>query len=285
VSRLAGRCALAELVPADFGMLVRRAFTEFERQQRIFDLPERKFHRPRAGIDCSVRFHGQPASNPLGPAAGPQSQMIQNIVLAWLAGSRIFELKTVQINDTLQIPRPCIDATNVGYNVEWSQELRLEQSLQEYVAAAMLIEMLRASGVLDGAYGDDGFAHSESIFDLSVGYDLKGIRNPRVVDFMRGCMDAGPSIEALRGEIPDRFRAFRNLEFRRDLVHSATLSTFPRLPGRRDRRHRRFPAARDEPARHDQAQPDAARRRALRGPVARRPRLRGHSGGPRALRA
>ena len=74
--------------------------------------------------------------------------MAQNVVLSWLAGSRILELKTVQINDRLTIPRPCIDATNVGYNVEWSQELRLAESLREYVAGSMLVDMLRAeSGV------------------------------------------------------------------------------------------------------------------------------------------
>ncbi len=53
------------------------------------------------------------------------TSLLQNIVLSWLAGSRIIELKTVQILDELKIPRPCIDATNVGYNVEWSQELKL----------------------------------------------------------------------------------------------------------------------------------------------------------------
>jgi putative selenate reductase len=209
---------------------VQRAFVELERERAIFDLPERKFHRSRPGFDLGVQFHEQPASNPLGPAAGPQSQMVQNIVLAWLAGSRILELKTVQINDTLTIPRPCIDATNVGYNVEWSQELRLEQSLREYVGAHMLIEMLRASGVLDGPYGDDAFAQAETIFDLSVGYDLKGIRSPRVVEFIRGCQDAGPVIEELAARIPDRLRALRGLDFRHRIARSATLSTFHGCP-------------------------------------------------------
>jgi putative selenate reductase len=51
---------------------------------------------------------------------------VQNIMLLWLGGSRIIELKTVQILDELKIPHPCIDVINVGYNLEWSQELRLE---------------------------------------------------------------------------------------------------------------------------------------------------------------
>ena len=118
-----------ELVPAPFASLLRRMLREHERERKIFDLPERKFWQPPSGLDFGVAFHGRPAANPLGPAAGPQDQMAQNIVLAWLAGSRILELKTVQVNDRLVLPRPCIDATNVGYNVEWSQELRL-QSVQ-----------------------------------------------------------------------------------------------------------------------------------------------------------
>ena len=106
--------------------LLRRMFREHEREGKVFDLPARKFWHGAPDLDTSVRLPRPRAPpTPSGPAAGPQDQMAQNIVLAWLAGSRILELKTVQINDRLVIPRPCIDATNVGYNVEWSQELRL----------------------------------------------------------------------------------------------------------------------------------------------------------------
>ena len=58
------------------------------------------------------------------------------------------ELKTVQVLDELQIPRPCIDMQTVGYNVEWSQELRVEQSLHEYVNVSMLIQIQQTSGKL-----------------------------------------------------------------------------------------------------------------------------------------
>src|SRR5512134_1119419 len=167
---------MAELVPAPFASLVRRMFREHSREQKIFDLPARKFWHGAPDLDTSVLFHGHRASNPLGPAAGPQDQMAQNVVLSWLAGSRILELKTVQINDRLAIPRPCIDATNVGYNVEWSQELRLGESLREYVAGSMLIDMLRATN----AWGrDSDRAKSDTLYDMSVGYDLAGIRSPQ----------------------------------------------------------------------------------------------------------
>src|SRR5689334_2119401 len=129
---------MAELRPAPLANLLRRVFRELEQEGKVFDLPARKFWHGAPDLDLSVDFHGHPAANPLGPAAGPQDQMAQNIVLSWLAGSRILELKTVQVNDRLVIPRPCIDATSVGYNVEWSQELRLADSLREYVMGSML---------------------------------------------------------------------------------------------------------------------------------------------------
>ena len=88
-------------------------------------------------------FLGRPAATPIGPAAGPHSQMAQNIVLGWLAGARIFELKTVQVLDDLDIARPCIDMQTIGFNIEWSQELTVHESLEEYVKAWMMIEILR----------------------------------------------------------------------------------------------------------------------------------------------
>ena len=97
-------------------------------------------------LDLSVPYAGTRAANPIGPAAGPHTQLAQNIALGWLAGARIFELKTVQINDRLTLSRPCIDMATVGYNTEWSQELRLEESLREYVKASMLIEILERVG-------------------------------------------------------------------------------------------------------------------------------------------
>ena len=169
------------LRPAPFEQHVRRVFRELEVSGRIYDLRRESFYRPIAERDLSVSFHGQRAGNPLGPAAGPQDQMLQNIVLCWLAGSRIFELKPVQVLDELEIGRPCIDAATVGYNVEWSQELKLEQSLREYVGAGMIIEMLRQRGVA----GDDRLPQGDGyVFDLSLGYDLAGIRSGAMQRFL-----------------------------------------------------------------------------------------------------
>ena len=220
---------MAELVPAPFADLVTRLFVEPQRQDTLFELPRKRWFVPSEnGPDLAVRFHGRPAGNPLGPAAGPHTQMAQNILLSYVAGGRILELKTVQVDDRLTIGRPCIDLTNVGYNIEWSQELLVEQSLREYAAGAMLVHMFRlahpaAAPALRGGAGD-------VLYDLSVGYDLKGIRSEKVRAFLRAMRDASAVIERLRGEIPGAFAAARGLDYPARLSDSITLSTFHGCP-------------------------------------------------------
>lgn len=218
---------MAELIPLPFEHLVRRMFLEFEKQQTIFDLPKQKFYRCNGGPDTSVEFCGMKAATPVGPAAGPQTQMAQNLVLSWLGGSRILELKTIQILDQLKIARPCIDMTNVGYNVEWSQELRLEQSLREYVAGHILIEMLIAANVLEQ---NDPLAKTETIFDVSVGYDLKGIQSEPIRNWLNSIKNATALVEEFRQQIPAEFSKYRDLPFKTKLAQSITLSTFHGCP-------------------------------------------------------
>jgi len=220
---------MAELIPAPFRDLVTRLHREPALQESLFELSRRRWYLPAPDApDLSVDFHGHRAGNPSGPAAGPHTQMAQNLLLSYAAGARILELKTVQINDRLTIGRPCIDVTNVGYNIEWSQELLVDHALREYAAGAMLIEMFRrspahAAGRLDGAAGD-------LIHDLSVGYDLAGIRGEKVGRFLDGMRDAGAIIERLRGEIPPEFRAARDAPYETRLSDSITLSTFHGCP-------------------------------------------------------
>jgi putative selenate reductase len=207
------------------GRLLRRAVAEHERRQAIFDLPQRKWYLGRGDVDVSASFHGARASTPLGPAAGPHSQLAQNIVLSWLGGARIVELKTVQVNDTLTIPRPCIDVANVGFNVEWSQELAVQQSIDEYAKAWMLIHLL----------GDDVCrttrdARPDTLFDLSVGYDLAGIRTPKVTGFIRAMLDASASIDRQRSELRGDLARFADVPLPSRIADCVTLSTFHGCP-------------------------------------------------------
>ena len=209
------------------GMLLDRVSNEFSTRNRIFDLPTGRFWKPEPEVDLGFEFLGRPAATPIGPAAGPHSQMAQNIVLSWLGGSRLFELKTVQILDELEIARPCIDMQTIGYNIEWSQELTLEQSLTEYAKSAMLLEILSNWEPLASHVGQDSGAY---VFDMSVGYDLAGISNPRVATFIAGMRDATAEIDRLRQDIPDEFAAFRDWDFNTSLSDTLTLSTFHGCP-------------------------------------------------------
>jgi putative selenate reductase len=215
-----------ELHPQRLEAHLGRVFEELKTRQAIFDLPARRFYRPDPALDLGVSFRAARAATPAGPAAGPQSQLVQNIVLSWLAGARVVELKTVQVDDRLVIPRPCIDARTVGFNVEWSQELRVEQALEEYVAAWMLIRILRAEGVVSLAPGQEA-----TLFDMSVGYDLAGIRTKKVSSFVRGMVDASPTIERLRARLAKAgFARFADLDYDRNVAAGITLSTFHGCP-------------------------------------------------------
>ncbi len=215
------------LTPLPLDLLTRRIDEEWRTRKRIFDLPTARIWRPDDDVDLGFEFLGRPAATPLGPAAGPHTQMAQNIVLAWLAGARLFELKTVQVLDELDIARPCIDMETIGYNIEWSQELRVPQSLEEYVKAWMIIEMLRRWEPLADHLGDDPGPH---VFDMSVGYDLAGISGDKVTGFIESMMDASAEIDRLRPLIAEPFRRFADLDFPSRIADTVTLSTFHGCP-------------------------------------------------------
>ena len=168
--------------PIPFRSMLYWVVNEFLQSKTIFSYPKQKFfHKENAS---SVTLFGEKLETPLGPAAGPHTQLAQNIVSAYLAGGRFFELKTVQKLDRLNIPKPCIDAQDEGYNVEWSQELRLEQSFDEYLKAWFLLHFLKEALGLSSAK-ERGF-----IFNMSVGYDLKGVQSQRMDRFIEQLKDA-----------------------------------------------------------------------------------------------
>ena len=123
---------------------------------------------------------------PFGPAAGPNTQLAENIIAAYYAGARFFELKTVQKMDGEElaacINRPCILAEDEGYNCEWSTELTVPQAFDEYVKAWFALKLIsRKWGLGDPC----GFA-----FNMSVGYDLAGVKTEKLDRFIEGMKDA-----------------------------------------------------------------------------------------------
>ena len=157
---------MAELKGISLTRHLDNILNELKKTQSLYNLPARSFFRQDKRLDFSVDLYGRKAFTPLGPAAGPHTQMTQNIILSFLAGSRIIELKTIQVLDQLAISRPCIDMRNVGYNIEWSQELSLSDSLREYVKAWILIKIIEEKELLGYPKSNSFY---DTIFDISVG--------------------------------------------------------------------------------------------------------------------
>jgi len=208
--------------PLPFATLLRWALQELETNDTLFGIPRALFHRPVPGAPYAGELYGRPLGTPVGPAAGPHTQLAQNIVCAWLCGGRFIELKTVQIMDELEIPRPCIDMADEGYNVEWSQELKLDQSADEYVKAWALLHILQRHL---------GFPETwDTIFNMSVGYNLEGIQSPPLTRFMDRLADASAALAAIRDTLAHDFPQFADIAIPTRLVDNVTLSTMHGCP-------------------------------------------------------
>ena len=168
------------MTPIPFPQLMDWILTEKENQNSVFGV-----HKAyTADQNKSLNLFGGRIETPFGPAAGPHTQLAQNIVAAYYAGSRFFELKTVQILDGEDLPvsKPCIRAEDECYNVEWSTELTVPQAFEEYVKAWFAIQIISREY---GLGSPDGF-----LFNMSVGYDLEGIKSPKIDRFLNGMRDA-----------------------------------------------------------------------------------------------
>ncbi|MBN1326441.1 MAG: putative selenate reductase subunit YgfK, partial [Candidatus Cloacimonetes bacterium] len=88
------------------------------------------------------------------------------------------------IMDDLDIEKPCIEALDEGYNTEWSTELTVDQAYQEYVKAWILLHFLK-HWLLLSVCESSGF-----IFNMSVGYDLKGIKSGKIDNFIESLKNA-----------------------------------------------------------------------------------------------
>jgi len=197
--------------------------TELGNEGSVFGVPKELFFVPRNGAPYECTLFGHRLAAPIGPAAGPHTQLAQNIVSAWLCGGRFIELKTVQIMDELEIPRPCIDMEDEGYNVEWSQELRLDESLNEYVKAWVLVHVLRR------LLGFEAMPFG-TIFNMSVGYNLEGILSVPMQRFMDRLEDASVEVDAIVSRLGDRDPSLADLAIPPQIVDSVTLSTMHGCP-------------------------------------------------------
>ncbi len=190
----------------------------------ILGIPRRLVFEPREDDPFRIRRFGALLETPIGVAAGPHTQLAGNIAAAWLAGSRFIELKTVQVLDELEIPKPCIHMADEGYNCEWSQELTLDRSFTEYLAAWLLIRVLQERLGLPGGDGP-GF-----LFNMSVGYDLEGVTSAPVQRFLDRMEDPAADARALWARARRVEPLVDRIEPPAHLSRNVTLSTMHGCP-------------------------------------------------------
>ena len=169
--------------PIPFGELLTRIMGEFRNHDSIFSIDKAQFYKDDR--KNTVNVFSQSCTTPMGPAAGPHTQLSQNIVASYLVGARFIELKTVQIMDHLEIAKPCIDARDEGYNVEWSTEYTLEKAYDEYLKAWIVLHMIESA--MEGKVVEK----PSFIFNMSCGYNLEGIKQEKMQIFIDSMIDAG----------------------------------------------------------------------------------------------
>jgi putative selenate reductase len=169
------------MIPIPFRELMTWVTTEYQQEGTVFGV-----HKPYKAGTKKLPIFGETIETPFGPAAGPNTQLAQNIIAGYFGGARFFELKTVQKMDGADlaacINRPCILAEDECYNCEWSTELYVQQAFEEYVKAWCALKIMSK---VYGLGDPNGF-----VFNMSVGYDLAGIQSEKIDTFLNGMVDA-----------------------------------------------------------------------------------------------
>jgi putative selenate reductase len=209
--------------PISMEQLTDWVFDELEQKDSLFGVPRSAFFIPQETDRFRQQKYGQLLETPFGVAAGPHTQMAQNIIVSWLVGARFIELKTVQTLDELDVNKPCIDIQDEGYNVEWSQELKVYESFDEYLRAWVLIHALHHKLGFPGK-------RPGMIFNMSVGYNLEGILKPNVQWYLDTMFDASGYLPAYVEIVAQRYPEVRDLEIPSLISDTITLSTMHGCP-------------------------------------------------------
>ncbi len=190
----------------------------------IFGIDKQFIFSPDKNDHFRIKFFGTVIETPFGLAAGPHTQMAQNILSGWLTGARFIELKTIQVLDSIDVSKPCIDMRDEGYNCEWSQELSVEESFNEYLKAWILIHIVRSMYEL-GSGPDIG-----TVFNMSAGYDLKGIKSGKVLEFIEKMRNCKKEKDEMLGEISDIYPEISKLYIPDTISDNITISTMHGTP-------------------------------------------------------
>jgi putative selenate reductase len=213
--------AAFSIIPVD--KLFQMIELEYNNRCEIFGIPEKLFFGQQDHLNIGMEMFGKQLFTPIGVAAGPHTQMAQNIISAWLSGASYIELKTVQTLDELEISKPCIDMQDEGYNCEWSQELRIRESFAEYLKAWAIIHLLQHK------FGWNREKHG-FIFNMSIGYNYDGIRNENVQWFLKNMLDCSEYKQIIINELLPFYPELANITIPDCISDNITLSTMHGCP-------------------------------------------------------
>ena len=213
--------------PLDAATLLRWMQHDLPNKQ-LFGIGRELFFMPKPDDPFRMERYGKVLETPLGVAAGPHTQLAQNILSAWLCGARYIELKTVQVLDELNVAKPCIDMADEGYNCEWSQELKLDQSFEEYLKAFVLLYVLR--DMLNLPVEADPGKGPGFIFNMSAGYNLEGIKSPAVQRFLDRMENAEEDVKRIKAELAQLYPAIEKMPIPARLSDNLTVSTMHGCP-------------------------------------------------------
>ena len=213
--------------PLDAATLLRWMQHDLPNKQ-LFGIDRELFFMPKPDDPFRMERYGKVLETPLGVAAGPHTQLAQNILSAWLCGARYIELKTVQVLDELNVAKPCIDMADEGYNCEWSQELKLDQSFEEYLKAFVLLYVLR--DMLNLPVEAEPGKGPGFIFNMSAGYNLEGIKSPAVQRFLDRMENAEEDVKRIKAGLAPLYPAIEKMPIPARLSDNLTVSTMHGCP-------------------------------------------------------
>jgi len=207
-----------------FRQLFQLVFDQLDIHQSFFGIPESAFFKPAINDRFRLSRFNQQLETPIGVAAGPHTQLAQNIIAAWLCGARYIELKTIQTLDELDVAKPCIDMQDEGYNCEWSQELKIHESYEQYLNAWIILHILKHK------LGWNESKDLGTIFNMSVGYDLQGILKENVQWFFNKMGNCSFEKNQKVNEIRDLYPEIDNIFIPDQISNNITLSTMHGCP-------------------------------------------------------
>lgn len=169
-----------QITPIPFRELMRWITTEYQQNGSVFGVA-----KPFQATPRKLPIFGEYIETPIGPAAGPHTQFAQNIVAAYFAGARFFELETVGTEPVEGTA--LIDAEDECSHNGCPSSLPAEEAFAEYVKAWCACKiMAKVYGLGDG----EGF-----VFHMSVAGDSAALQSDVINTYLDHMADASGTAE------------------------------------------------------------------------------------------